>query len=233
MTRALLLAQAPSAADGNQSQGSGSELWSVFLQHPIALLVAAAAVAAAAFLAARFVFEREISTLKTQRDGYKEERDSLKNDVTRLQSEVERLRTAAPIPVIPAPEPPPASFREAKNEYLKSRTRQLAETLRELQEQYSAYEHRFMPGDVTEEERQRLWEEGIRRDEMRRAGIARQYSQIRGEVIALKQELLRRVHPSVATGRNRHVDVMYEMQAGPSPFHEIADDLEMMALNLS
>ena len=217
----------------SQTGGTGSELWAMFLAHPIALLVAAGAVAAASLLGARFLFEREISTLKTQREGYKEERDSLKVDVTRLQTEVERLRNTAPVPVMPSPEPPPSSLRDAKPEYLKARARQLAETLRELQEQHSAYEHRFAPVGATEEERQKIWEEGLRRDDVRRTAIARQYSQIRGEVIALKQELLRRVHPSVVTGRNSHVDLMYEMQAGPSPFHDIADDLEMMALNLS
>lgn len=198
----------------------------MFLAHPVALLVAAGAVAGAAFVGARFHFEREISTLKTQRDGYKEERDSLKG-------EVDRLRISAPVPVLPSPEAPPLSLLDAKNEYLKTRARQLAETLRELQEQHSSYEHRFPPRNATEEERQRMWDEDRRRDELRRLAIARQYSQLRGETIALKQELLRRVHPSVAVRRKQHVDHTYEMQAGPHPFHEIADDLDMLALNLS
>lgn len=209
-----------------------TELWTVFLSHPIVLLVAAATVAGVSFLAARFLYEREVSTLRTQRDGYKEDRDTLKGDIERLRAETERLRTTAPVPVLPAPDPPPAALRDAKSEYLRARARQLAETLRELQEQYSTYEHRFLPRDATEAERQKAWDEANRRDDQRRMALARQYSQIRGEVVALRQEMLRRVHPSIVTSRKPHVDIMYEMQAGPSPFHEIADDLETLALNL-
>lgn len=163
----------------------GTELWTVFLAHPVALLVAAASVGSAVFLVAKFTYEREISTLRTQRDGYKDERDTSRADIDRLRGETERLRQAVPVPVLPTPGAPPATLREAKGEYLRTRARQLAETWRELQEQYTKHERRVVPRESTEAERQRAWEEANRRDDQRRMAIARQYTQIRGKVIAL------------------------------------------------
>lgn len=211
---------------------TGTELWSIFLDHPVAILIGAVSLVSAAFFVARFIFEREISTLRTERDAVRGERDTLRGDVDKLRSDVEALRESLPVPVIAASDPPPGSVRDARSDYLRQRARHLAEALREVQELYSAYDHSFPPSGASEEERQRLWEEGIRRDDQRRMEVARRYSKIRGEVIAIRDEMLRRVHPSVAASRDKYLDHTYEMQAGPCPFHEIADDLEKLAYNL-
>jgi prefoldin subunit 5 len=209
------------------------ELWTVFLAHPVALLVGASALVGVSFLVARFLYDREISTLRTQRDGYKEAQEALKADLSRLRSEVDTLRRAAPVPILASPAPSVKALRDASVEYLRTRARQLAETLREIQERLNTYEPRFLQTGETEADRNRAWDEANRRDDQRRLDVARRYSLIRGEVIAMRNEMLRRVHPSIAANRKSYVDSVYEMQAGAGPYHEIADDLELLALNLA
>lgn len=77
------------------SLDQATELWELFLAHPVVLIAGAASVAGAAFLATRFMYERQIATLRSQGDQYKEDRDTLKDDVERLRRHALLAQAAA------------------------------------------------------------------------------------------------------------------------------------------
>lgn len=203
--------------------------WNLFVQAPEAVAILVATTAGIVWLVVREIYSNRIEALKEQltaRDGEisraKEQLTTASNVVSELRAKQEALPGATKR----------APIHAMSNAEIAKRTFELATAARRIQLQYSKSFFTTLPPASTEADRVAAHNAEQRMYEANRNEVQRQYGLIRGEILAVLAELKDRVSPEVLIRRSPNHDLSYEFQAGPTPFHEIADDLEGLALAL-